>query len=128
MKQPSIIDTKTKSFALRIVKLFRYLKARRETVIAKQVLRSGTSIGANVTEGRFAQSKADFVSKYAIALKEAAETLYWLEILRDGEFIPEDNAFNTLYAECEELVRLLTSSLRTAQKNMRKDKCITHSA
>ena len=117
MKQPSLVNTKSKAFALRIVKLYRHLKVRRESVIAKQVLRSGTSVGANITEGRFAQSHADFISKYAIALKEAAETLYWLEILRDGEFLPADDAFNSLYAECEELIRLLTASLKTAQRN-----------
>lgn len=117
MKQPSILDLKAKAFALRIVKLYRHLRARRESVIAKQILRSGTSIGANVTEGRFAQSRPDFISKYSIALKEAAETLYWLEILRDGEFLPSDDAFNSLYVECEELVRMLTASLKTAQRN-----------
>ncbi len=117
MKKASIVDMKARAFALRIVKLYRLLKSMRDSVIARQVLRSGTSIGANVAEGRFAQSRADFVSKYSISLKEAAETLFWLEILRDGGFLPADSAFCSLYAECEELIRLLTASLRTAQRN-----------
>lgn len=116
MKSESILNTKAKAFALRIVKLFRYLKERKETVIAKQVLRSGTSIGANITEGRYAQTRADFAAKYSIALKEAAETLYWLELLRDGEFVEDNENFQSLMNDCDELIRILTASIKTARR------------
>ena len=78
----SILLTKSKAFALRVVRLYKYLRERKESVIAKQMLRAGTSIGANIAESRYAQSKTDFASKLQIALKEAAETEYWLELLR----------------------------------------------
>lgn len=116
MKAESILNTKAKAFALRIVKLFRYLKERKESVIAKQVLRSGTSIGANITEGRYAQTRADFAAKYSIALKEAAETLYWLELLREGEFVEDNANFQSLMADCDELIRILTASIKTARR------------
>ena len=119
MKAESILNTKAKAFALRIVKLFRYLKERKESVIAKQVLRSGTSIGANITEGRYAQTRADFAAKYSIALKEAAETLYWLELLRDGEFVEDNANFQSLMADCDELIRILTASIKTARRTER---------
>ncbi len=83
--------------------------------MAKQVLRSGTSIGANVAEGQYAQSKDDFASKYAIALKEAAETLYWIELLSDAGYLPDDEASSSLRSDCEELIRILASSVKTAK-------------
>lgn len=117
MKAESILNTKAKAFALRIVRLFRYLKGRKESVIAKQVLRSGTSIGANITEGRYAQTRADFATKYSIALKEAAETLYWLELLRDGEFVENSENFQSLMDDCDELIRILTASIKTVRES-----------
>ena len=111
----SILLTKSKAFALRVVRLYKYLRGRKESVIAKQMLRSGTSIGANIAESRYAQSKTDFVSKLQIALKEAAETEYWLELLRDGELVDPSSAFDTLLADCTELIKLLTSSVKTAK-------------
>ena len=113
----SIMFTKAKAFALRIVRLYKYLRNRKESVIAKQLLRSGTSIGANIAESRYAQSKSDFASKLQIALKEAAETEYWLELLRDGELVDPTSAFDTLLADCTELIKLLTSSVKTAKEN-----------
>ena len=89
----SILFAKSKAFALRIVRLYQYLRERKESVIAKQMLRSGTSIGANIAESRYAQSKADFTSKLQIALKEAAETQYWLELLRDAELVEYHNVY-----------------------------------
>lgn len=80
-----ILRAKSKAFALRIVRLCKYLRDRKGSVIAKQMLRSGTSIGANIVEIRYAQSKPNFASKLQISLKEAAETEYWLELLKDGE-------------------------------------------
>ena len=111
----SILLTKSKAFALRIVRLYKYLRERKESVIAKQMLRAGTSIGANIAESRYAQSKTDFVSKLQIALKEAAETEYWLELLRDGELVDPSSAFDTLLADCTELIKLLTASVKTAK-------------
>ena len=111
----SILFPKSKAFALRIVRLYKYLRDRKESVIAKQMLRAGTSIGANIAESRYAQSKTDFVSKLQIALKEAAETQYWLELLRDAELVKSDKAFTTLCDDCTELIKLLTSSVKTAK-------------
>jgi four helix bundle protein len=108
----SILLTKSKAFALRTVRLYKYLRERKESVIAKQMLRSGTSVGANIAESRYAQSKSDFASKLQIALKEAAETEYWLELLRDGELVSPSSAFDTLLAE---LLKLLIASVKTAK-------------
>jgi len=107
--------TKSKAFALRVVRLYKYLRDRKEPVIAKQMLRAGTSIGANIAESRYAQSKSDFTAKLQIALKEAAETQYWLELLRDAELVKSDKAFTTLCTDCTELIKLLTASVKTAK-------------
>ena len=111
----SILLTKAKAFALRIVRLYQYLCMHKESVVAKQMLRSGTSIGANIAESRYAQSRSDFASKLQIALKEAAETEYWLELLRDSELVEPSPAFDSLCADCTELVKLLTASVKTAK-------------
>ena len=111
----SILLIKSKAFALRIVRLYKYLRRRKESVIAKQMLRSGTSIGANIAESRYAQSKADFASKLQIALKEAAETEYWLELLHDSELVEPSSAFDSICTDCTELIKLLTSSVKTAK-------------
>ena len=108
----NLIVEKTKAFALRIVKLHKVLQGKRETVLSKQLLRSGTSIGANVAEGQYAQSKADFSSKYSIALKEAAETRYWLDLLHDAGYLPRSTASISLLRDCDELIRLLTTSVK----------------
>ena len=111
----SILLTKSKAFALRIVRLDKHLRERKESVIAKQMLRSGTSIGANIAESRYAQSKADFASKLQIALKEAAETEYWLELLRDSELVEPSPVFDSLCGDCTELIKLLTASVKTTK-------------
>lgn len=116
MKDNAIVD-KSKSFAIRIIKLYKYLVSeKQEYTLSKQVLRSGTSIGANVRESLRAQSKADFISKQNIALKEADETCYWLELLHDTDFI-SDKEFESIYAETNELVKLLVSIIKTAKSN-----------
>ena len=114
----SILLTKSKAFALRIVRLYKHLRERKESVIAKQMLRSGTSIGANIAESRYAQSKSDFASKLQIALKEAAETEYWLELLRDSDLVEASPAFDSLSSDCTELIKLLTASVKTAKENV----------
>ena len=108
----NLIVEKARSFALQIVRLYRRLQERNELVLSKQVLRAGTSIGANVSEGQYAQSKADFLSKYTIALKEAAETRYWLDLLAEAGYLAPDDAIDSLLADCDEIIRLLTSSTK----------------
>ena len=112
------LKTKSYAFALRIVNLYKYLVDEpREYVLSKQVLRSGTSIGANVAEANRGQSKSDFVHKLSIALKEADETEYWLSLLKDSGFITESQS-EPLIADCNELQRMLISSIKTAKRNL----------
>ncbi|MBE6750062.1 MAG: four helix bundle protein [Ruminococcaceae bacterium] len=109
----NIIVIKSKAFAIRIVKLSKYLNdSKKEYVLSKQILKSGTSIGANVKEAIRGQSKADFYSKMNIALKEASETEYWLEILNETDYM--DNVlFKSIYSDCEELIKILMSITKT---------------
>lgn len=115
MRENNTVLNKSKSFAIRIVKLYQYLFDNKEFVMSKQILRCGTSIGANITEGNYAQSHADFISKMNIALKEAAETEYWLELLRDTQYITEQQ-FTSIHSDCSELIKLLISILKTAKQ------------
>lgn len=109
----NIIADKSKAFALRIIRLYRYLiKNHRISPIASQILKSGTSIGANVKEVIRAQSKPDFYSKMNIALKESSETEYWLELLYESDYITKEQ-FNSLYSDCCELLKILTSITKT---------------
>ena len=113
----SIIDKKSKVFALRIIKLYKQLKeVDKEFVLSKQILRSGTSIGANAKERKNSQSKADFINKLSIALKEADETQYWLELLYESEIINE-NIFSSLNNDLKEIIAIITSSIKTAKQN-----------
>ncbi len=112
----SILRDKSYKFALRIVKLSMHLsKEVKEFVLSKQILRSGTSIGANIEEANQAQSKIDFIHKLYIALKEAAETNYWLRLLRDSKLINKKLAESFL-TDCEELQKMLTASIKTSKK------------
>ena len=116
MKENVLIDKSIK-FAARIVKLQKYLLAeKKESVISKQIIRSGTSIGANINEANYGNSKADFISKLHIALKETAETEYWIKLLNMSEYI-DDEMSNSLIIDCLELKRLLISSINTAKTN-----------
>ena len=113
MKNDNVIVDKSKAFALRIIKLYKHLcNEQNEYVISKQVLRSGTSIGANVKEAIRGQSKPDFYSKLSIALKEASETEYWLELLYESDYISKD-AFDSIYADCQEIIKILVSITKT---------------
>jgi four helix bundle protein len=113
MKDGSVIQTKSKAFAIRVVRLFQFLtEKKKEFVLSKQILRSGTSIGANIVEAKYAISKKEFVLKLQIALKEAAETAFWLELLHETDYISAQE-FSSIHSDCEELLRLLTSSLTT---------------
>lgn len=109
----SVIKEKSFAFAVRIVNLFKFLKEeKKETVLSKQILRSGTSIGANVREAVHAESKADFIHKLHVALKETAETGYRLELLMAGKFINKSQ-FDSLNKDCEELLKILTAIIKT---------------
>lgn len=112
------IDKRTRQFAIRIVKLYQYLvEERGEKVLSKQVLRSGTSIGANVAEGLFGASRSDFVNKYTIALKEANETRYWLDLLSETNYLPVGESTTTLVQECTSIIAILAASVKTAKQN-----------
>ena len=109
MKEENVIVDKSKALALRIIKLYKYLsETKRETVLSKQILRSGTSIGANAREAIRGQSTADFYYKLNISLKEAEETMYWLELLHESGYI-ETVHFTDIYNDCKEVVKILMS-------------------
>ena len=114
----SITFKKTKQFAIRIIHFAKYLEERQELLFARQILRSGTSIGANTRESWNAQSKADFVNKLSIALKEADETAYWLELLVESGII-DHTTFQPLFKELTEIIALLTASIKTAKNNLK---------
>lgn len=112
----NVVETKSFEFAVRIVNLHKYLKSKKkEFTLAKQILRSGTSIGANIAEAQQAQSKADFIAKMSIALKETAETKYWLRLLLATEYL-ESKEFQSILFDCSELERLLVSILKTCRQ------------
>ena len=109
MKKENVIVEKSKSFALRIIRLYRYLcSEKNEYILSKQLLRSGTSIGANVKEAIRGQSKADSYAKMNISLKEASETEYWLELLHESGYI-EEKPFFSIYEDCQELIKILVT-------------------
>ncbi|MGI8668559.1 MAG: four helix bundle protein [Aridibacter sp.] len=112
----SPLKDKSYKFSLRIIKLFQHLsKDKKEFVLSKQILRSGTSIGANIEEAFQGESKADFIHKLAISNKEAFETHYWLRLLRDSEIL-ETKLAESFLTDCDELQRLLVSSIKTAKQ------------
>ena len=114
MKENALIE-KSISFAARIVKLRRYLtQTQKETVISRQIVRSGTSIGANINEANYGQSRSDFIAKLHIALKETAETEYWLRLLVLSEYLDQATG-DSMVKDCLELKRLLVASLNTAK-------------
>ena len=112
-----IVAQKSYNFAIRIVKLCKYLsKEYNEYVLSKQVLRSGTAIGALIREAKFAQSKADFISKMSIALKEANETHYWIDLLYDTEYI-NNNMYLDIEKDIHEIISLLVSIVKSSKNN-----------
>lgn len=116
MSQTSPLLDKSLHFAARIVKLYQYLsKEKHETVISKQIIRSGTSIGANANEAVYGISKADFIAKLQISLKETAETEYWLRLLVLSDYLTEEEG-ESLIRDCLEIKRILVASLNTAKK------------
>lgn len=112
------VKQKSKKFALRIVNLYRFLTdTQKEFVLSKQVLRSGTSIGANIAESVCGISGKDFVAKIYIALKEAEETMYWLDLLKDAAFIT-DKMHKSLYRDCQDIARMLNKTTRTMRQKL----------
>lgn len=113
----SIIRQKTLDFAVRIVNLYKYIiNEKKECVLSKQLLRSGTSIGANVNEAIYGQSKKDFISKLHISLKEASETEYWLELLNKTGYIDE-REYQSISNDNIEILKILTSIIKTSKEN-----------
>ena len=114
MSLDSITRKKSMAFAIRVVKLYQYLcEERREYVLSKQILRSGTSIGASVAEAIYGSSKKDFANKLYIALKECAETLYWLELLHECDYLSNE-LYLSLKNDCDELRKMLSASTKHA--------------
>lgn len=113
----SVVGDKSLAFGKRIAKCYRYLRySKKEHILSEQLLRSGTSIGANVREGLYAQSRKDFVNKLNIALKESAETDYWLEVIHVAEYL-NDEEYDSLKTDNDELLRLLSSIVKTTKDN-----------
>lgn len=108
----SIAHEKSMHFAIRIVRLCQYLQGKNEHVLSKQILRSGTSIGANLAEAKAAISRKDFQAKVYIALKECAETIYWLELLKETDYLSKEQ-YQSLYNDCEQLRRILSTTTKT---------------
>ncbi len=115
--EENIVAQKSRNFALRCIKLYKYLtNEQKEFVLSKQLLRSGTSIGANIKEAIRGQSKADFGAKMNIALKEASETEYWIDLLTASEYLTPQQG-NSILTDCQELIKLLTSIVKTTFSN-----------
>jgi four helix bundle protein len=118
MEKKCIISEKSLAFAVRIVNLSKYLRTKcYEKVLSNQILRSGTSIGANVEEANGAQSDKDFVSKMSIAYKECRETKYWLTLLHETKYL-DDTQFDSIHNDCIELLKIIITIIKTKKKNM----------
>ena len=116
-KDDNVVVQKSYAFSLRCVRLYKYLCSRDGNyIIGKQLLRSGTSIGANVREALRAQTRPDFITKQNVALKEASETEYWIELLRDSDYISSSQA-ESMLADCVELLKILTSIVKKSKEN-----------
>ena len=116
-KRESLTLDKSKLFAIRIVKLYKYLRTEKhEFIMSKQLMRCGTSIGANLSEALYGVSRSDFLAKAFIALKECSETKYWLELLNKTDYL-SDNEYQSIDEDCTELIKLLTSIVKTTREN-----------
>lgn len=125
MKDNLILD-KSKAFALRVIRLYQYLcETKKEYILSKQVLRSGTSVGANAKEAAHAQSKADFYAKMYIAYKEANETEYWLELIHESGYIEKD-AFDSIYSDCKEIIKILAAITKAQKQSIQKGGAVSN--
>ncbi|MBP5513878.1 MAG: four helix bundle protein [Bacteroidaceae bacterium] len=121
MKKENILAEKTTKFAIRVVRCYKYLtEEKKEYVMSKQLLRCGTSVGANTYESFYAQTRADFISKLSIALKEASETSYWFIILHETGFLDE-KLYTSLKTDIDEIIRIIISSIKTSRNNANED-------
>lgn len=112
----NIVSQKSFDFALRIINLYKYLiENKKEFILSKQLLRSGTSIGANIEEAIGGQSKKDFISKFSVAYKESRETLYWIKLLNKSEYLSQSQSFS-LINDCEEIIKIITQILKSSKK------------
>jgi len=119
LKQDEIYAQKLMAFSVRIVNLNKFLREKcNEHVLAKQILRSGTSIGANHREAIYAETDSDFIHKLAISQKECNETIYWLELLFETKYITKEQ-FDSLYVDAEEIMKMLTASILTVKKKLK---------
>ena len=119
MDKTSTAQYKSKKFAIRIVHLYQYLcSEKKEFVLSKQLLRCGTSIGANLAESECAISKKDFLAKVYIALKECSEALYWLELLRETDYLSQAE-YDSIYSDCDELRKMLSSTTKTLSESIK---------
>ncbi|MCL0037609.1 four helix bundle protein [Thermodesulfovibrionales bacterium] len=114
------IDERTFEFALEIIALYKYLASSKEYVLSKQILRAGTSIGANVEEAQAAQSKADFVSKMAIASKEARETKYWLRLLSESGYLDNYTKKTEIFNAADSIINIITKIVKTSTERNRR--------
>jgi len=115
MEKNNILAKKSYGFAIRIVRLAQHLNGQKEYILSKQILRSGTSIGALVSESKYAQSKADFLNKLMIALKEANETQYWINLLYDTDYLT-DSLYKSFYQDINEIISILVATTKTIKK------------
>ena len=121
MKNNNVLVDKSFQFAIRTVKLYKYLcEDKKEFILSKQLLRAGTSIGANINESQDAQSKNDFVSKLSISLKEGRESKYWLELLKETDYLTNKEAERILN-DLEEVIKLLVSIIKTTKENIKNE-------
>ncbi len=115
MKEENVIVEKSFAFALRIIALYKYLVGKKEYVLSNQLLKSGTSVGANIKEAIRAQSKKDFIAKMNIALKEISETEYWIELLYKSDYIDKIQ-FTSINSDCSEIIKILMAIVRSSKK------------
>lgn len=119
MRKGGVVVEKSENFALRIVNLYKFLTIdKKEIVLSKQILRSGTSIGANIAESTYAQSDADFLTKLTISLKECNETIYWLSLLYRSNYLNK-NEYDSAKTDCEELLKLLISITKSIKEKLK---------
>jgi len=117
VREDNVLVRKSFSFAVRVVNLYRYLSSeKKEFVLSKQLLRSGTSVGANINEAQDAQSRNDFISKLSISLKEARESKYWIELLKETNYLTKKET-ESIIDDIIELIKLLTTIIKTAKRN-----------
>lgn len=122
----NIIKIKSFGFAIRIVRLFQYLQSdKKEYILSKQLLRSGTSVGAMVREAEHSESKSDFIHKMAIAQKEINEAIYWLELLKSTDYLSLEQ-FESINIDAIELIKMITSIIKTTKTNMKNGKLVVH--